>query len=174
MKRRELLVGVAAAALASGCATQEPNGLERVKTPPARYGSPFPLPSPTTTGTISLEKAIGKRRSLRAFGPGPLPLATIGQLLWAGQGATSPDGRRGAPSAGALYPLELYVVTPTQVVSAAPVVIVVAAVPDRTRVKYGALAEAFVQIEVGHAAQNLIPHGRRTSSPCRPIRASCT
>jgi nitroreductase len=61
------------------------------------------LPSPTATGTISLEKAIGKRRSLRAFRPDPLPTATIGQLLWAGQGVTSPDGkaplRRPAPCA---------------------------------------------------------------------------
>ena len=184
MKRRELLPGLAAAALASGCVSQAPS---RVQTSPARYGSPVPLPSPTGTGTISLEKAIGKRRSLRAFRPDPLPTATIGQLLWAGQGVTSPDGKRAAPSAGALYPLELYVVTPDQVmhylpdghraetravsdlrpgltaaavglssVGTTPVVIVVAAVPDRLSHRYGALAEAFVQIEVGHAAQNIL------------------
>ena len=72
------------------------------------------MPSPAATGMISLEKAIGKRRSLRAFRPDPLPMATIGQLLWAGQGITSPDGKRAGPSAGALYPLELYVVTPSR------------------------------------------------------------
>ena len=109
MKRRELLPGLAAAALASGCVSQAPS---RVQTSPPRYGSPVPLPSPTATGTISLEKTIGKRRSLRAFQPDPLPTATIGQLLWAGQGITSADGKRAAPSAGALYALELYVVTP--------------------------------------------------------------
>jgi hypothetical protein len=97
MKRRELLSGMAAAALASGCASQATNGAQRS---PARYGSPVPLPSPAVTGTISLEKAIGKRRSLRAFGPDPLPMATIGQLLWAGQGVTSPDGKRAAPRLG--------------------------------------------------------------------------
>jgi SagB-type dehydrogenase family enzyme len=187
MKRRELLSGLAAAALASGCASQEPSRLQRVKTPQARYGSPVPLPLPDTTGAISLEQAIGKRRSLRAFRPDPLPVASIGQLLWAGQGITSPDGKRAAPSAGALYPLELYAVTPQQVVhylpdghraetravsdlrpglkaaavgqssvGAAPVVIVVAAVPSRTSPTYGSQAEAFIQIEVGHAAQNIL------------------
>jgi len=158
-----------------------------VQTSPARYGSPVPLPSPATTDTISLEQAIGKRRSLRAFRPDPLPTATIGQLLWAGQGVTSPDGKRAAPSAGALYPLELYVVTPDQVmhylpdghraetravsdlrpglkatavnqstISAAPVVIVVAAIPSRLSHRYGDQAEPFVQFEVGHAAQNIL------------------
>ncbi|HEY7260858.1 MAG TPA: SagB/ThcOx family dehydrogenase [Trebonia sp.] len=184
MNRRELLSGLAAAALVGGCTSQAPS---RVRTSPAHYGSPVPLPSPNTTGTISLEKAIGKRRSLRAFRPDPLPIATIGQLLWAGQGVTSPDGKRAAPAAGALYPLELYVVTPEQVmhylpnghraqsravsdlrpklkaaavgqasVGAAPVVIVVAAVPGRLSHRYGDKADAFVQIEVGHAAQNIL------------------
>jgi len=146
-----------------------------------------PLPPPEVTGTISLEKAIGKRRSRRAFRPDPPPVATIGQLLWAGQGVTSPDGKRAAPSAGALYPLELYVVTPDQVmhylpdghraetravsdlrpglkatavnqstISAAPVVIVVAAIPSRLSHRYGDQAEPFVQFEVGHAAQNIL------------------
>jgi nitroreductase len=131
MKRRELLSGLAAAALVSGCASQAPS---RARTSPARYGSPVPLPSPTVTGTISLEKAIGERRSLRAFRPDPLPMATIGQLLWARQGVTSPDGKRAAPSAGALYPLELYVVTPEQVMHYLPA----------------------GHIEVGHAAQNIL------------------
>src|SRR5262245_23449931 len=117
MKRRELLSGLAAAALASGCTSQAPS---RAQTSPARFGSPVPLPSPDATGTVSLEKAIGERRSLRAFRPDPLPVTTIGQLLWAGQGVTSPDGKRAAPSAGALYPLELYAVTPEQVMHYLP------------------------------------------------------
>jgi hypothetical protein len=78
MHRRELLSGLATAALAGGCTSQAPS---RTQTSPARYGRPVPLPSPAATGTISLEKAIGKRRSLRAFRPDPLPTATIGQLL---------------------------------------------------------------------------------------------
>ena len=187
MKRRELLSGLAAAALATGCASQEPSGLLRLKTPEAQYRSPVPLPSPAAYGAISLEQAIWRRRSMRAFRPDPLPTGTIGQLLWAGQGITSPDGKRAAPSAGALYPLELYAVTPRQVmhylpdghrvqtrdvsdlrpglkaaaldqssVGAAPVVVVVAAVPSRSKHRYGPKTEAFVQIEVGHAAQNIL------------------
>ena len=114
MKRRELVTGLAAVALASGCTSQAPSRVQTHQTHQTRYGSPVPLPAPATTDTISLEKAIGKRRSMRAFRPDPLPIATIGQLLWAGQGVTSPDGKRAAPSAGALYPLELYVVTPSR------------------------------------------------------------
>ncbi len=117
MKRRELLTGLAAAVLAGGCASQAPGWM---RSSPARYGRQVALPPPATTSTIPLEMAIGERRSLRTFGPGPLPLATIGQLLWAGQGITSPDGKRAAPSAGALYPLELYLVTPTEVMHYLP------------------------------------------------------
>jgi SagB-type dehydrogenase family enzyme len=117
VKRRELLTGLAAAVLAGGCARQAPAW---VRTSQARYSRPVALPPPTTTSTIPLEKAIEQRRSQRDFRPGPLPIATIGQLLWAGQGITSPDGKRAAPSAGALYPLELYVVTPTQVMHYLP------------------------------------------------------
>jgi Nitroreductase family len=117
MKRRELRTGLAATALARGCTSQTSS---RVQTSQPRYSSPVPLPSPATTDTISLEKAIRKRQSLRAFRPDPLPINTIGQLLWAGQGITSPDGKRAAPSAGALYPLELYVVTPKQVMHYLP------------------------------------------------------
>jgi SagB-type dehydrogenase family enzyme len=184
VKRRELLTGLAAAMLAGGCASQAPGWVRASR---ARYGSPVALPPPTATGTISLEQVIRQRRSQRAFRPDPLPITTIGQLLWAGQGITSPDGKRTAPSAGALYPLELYVVTPTQVmhylpqghraeiravpdlrpglqaaafgqahVGAAPAIIVVVAAPGRTRRKYGARAEAFVQLEAGHAAQNIL------------------
>jgi hypothetical protein len=94
MKRRELLTGLAAAALASGCTSQAPS---REHTSQARYGNPVPLPSPATTDTISLEKAIGKRRSRREFRPDPLPTATIGQLLWAGQGSPAPTASAPLP-----------------------------------------------------------------------------
>lgn len=45
---------------------------------------------------------------MRAYGDAPLTLAEISQLLWAAQGITHPAGYRTAPSAGGLYPLELY------------------------------------------------------------------
>lgn len=67
------------------------------------------LPPPDTKGKLPLETAIEKRRSVRSFKKTPLTLSQIGQLLWSAQGLTSKEGFRAAPSAGALYPLELYV-----------------------------------------------------------------
>jgi SagB-type dehydrogenase family enzyme len=70
------------------------------------------LPAPRLEASLSLEAAIAKRRSKRAFRPEPLSLDKIGQLLWAAQGITGSDGRlRSAPSAMEAYPLELYVAT---------------------------------------------------------------
>ncbi len=68
------------------------------------------LPEPRRVGELSLEASISERRSVREFSDRPLSLADVGQLLWAAQGITSRDGGRAAPSAGALYPLELYLV----------------------------------------------------------------
>jgi SagB-type dehydrogenase family enzyme len=70
------------------------------------------LPTPRLTGSVSLEEAISRRASVREFGPQPLRAEEISQLLWAAQGITRDWGARSAPSAGALYPLELYLVTP--------------------------------------------------------------
>lgn len=67
------------------------------------------LPAAMLKGEVSLEEAIAARRSRRAYTSDPLTLAELGQLLWAAQGITGPEGQRTAPSAGALYPLELYV-----------------------------------------------------------------
>jgi SagB-type dehydrogenase family enzyme len=68
------------------------------------------LPSPVLTGSLPLEAALHRRRSVRNFAPQPLTLAEVSQLLWAAQGITSPDGKRTAPSAGARYPLEIHLV----------------------------------------------------------------
>ena len=78
------------------------------------------LPTPLASGAMSLEEALARRRSVRDFAATPLTLAELGQLLWAAQGITSQDGRRTAPSAGALYPLELYAVTAEAVYSYEP------------------------------------------------------
>jgi SagB-type dehydrogenase family enzyme len=67
------------------------------------------LPVPRLRGQLSLEEAISRRRSRRGFKDSPLTLEQVSQLLWAAQGITGPKGLRAAPSAGALYPLELYV-----------------------------------------------------------------
>jgi len=76
------------------------------------------LPQPVLDGTVSVEAALEQRRSVRQYGPGPLTLAEVSQLLWAAYGVTKPvpevaalrGGLRTAPSAGACYPLEIYLV----------------------------------------------------------------
>ncbi len=67
------------------------------------------LPEPKTKGKLSLEETINLRRSKRSFLNTDLSLEEISQLLWAAQGLT--DKRRGlrsAPSAGATFPLEVF------------------------------------------------------------------
>ena len=68
------------------------------------------LPAPRTDSDFSVERALRERRSVREFRPRAVTLSEISQLLWAAQGITRRDGLRTAPSAGALYPLELYLI----------------------------------------------------------------
>jgi len=88
-----------------------------------RGTNPIPLPEPRLDGPGSVEQALSQRRSTRRYESESLELADLGQLLWAAQGITRPmgesppgfswewrGGMRTAPSAGALYPLELYAV----------------------------------------------------------------
>lgn len=146
------------------------------------------LPAPGTNGPVSLEQALLRRRSVREYGTEALTDAELSQLLWAAQGITDPSGLRTAPSAGALYPLELYVATRAGLqhyeprghrlvtsseedlrpalaraahgqaaVADAPAVFVITAVPARTAGKYGEERGArYVQLEAGHAAENLL------------------
>lgn len=67
------------------------------------------LPAPRRAGGMSLAQCLSQRRSLREFTAERLSEAQVSQLLWAAQGITSTEGLRTAPSAGALYPLEIYV-----------------------------------------------------------------
>uniref|UniRef100_A0A7V3YFT6 SagB/ThcOx family dehydrogenase n=1 Tax=Candidatus Caldatribacterium californiense TaxID=1454726 RepID=A0A7V3YFT6_9BACT len=70
------------------------------------------LPSPRLDSDTSVEEALLQRRSHRSFARSPLTLPEIAQLLWVAQGVTDrAQGFRTAPSAGALYPLEVYIVT---------------------------------------------------------------
>lgn len=168
----------------AGCVHQAPPEVLETR---SRFTNQIALPPPDTRGSMPLDQAIAQRRSVREFRDEPVSLELIGQLLWAAQGVTDPSGKRAAPSAGAVYPLELYVVTPDQVlhylpaghraevaaapdhrpaleraahgqtaVGSAPAVVVVAAVPERTRAKYGAQADDFVNREAGHATENLL------------------
>lgn len=151
-------------------------------------GQATPLPAPRLKGELSFEEVLAKRRSVRSFSEQPLTLEEIGQLLWSAQGITDPKGFRTAPSAGALYPLEVYVVTGEGIahyipdghqitfqaadgakerlfeaalnqsaVKEAPAVFVITAVYERTAQKYGEKrAPRYVQLEAGHAAQNIL------------------
>lgn len=74
------------------------------------------LPSPKLKGSISLEEAISKRRSQRDFLDKDLSWEQISQLLWSAQGITARIwgySLRSTPSAGALYPMEIYLLTKT-------------------------------------------------------------
>ena len=69
------------------------------------------LMKPRLKGQIPLEGAIKKRRTIRSFAAGPLSLQQLSQILWAAQGITDDGGfKRAAPSAGALYPADIFVV----------------------------------------------------------------
>ena len=197
MSRRRATAGVLAVLVVASCAKQAP---AQLRSGAARFSSVVRLPPPDTRGTMPLDESIARRRSTRGFSPRPLSVALIGQLLWAGQGVTSPDGKRTAPSAGGLYPIDLYVVTAAQTmhylpdghrvevrtdgdhrsalgdaalgqpaVSTAPAVIVVAAVPARTRTKYGSRAGTFVALEAGHVTQNILLEATERSLAAVPI-----
>ena len=68
------------------------------------------LSAPRKKGEVSLEETLEKRRSHRSYAPKELRSEQISQLLWAAQGVVE-RGLRTAPSAGATYPLEIYLVT---------------------------------------------------------------
>jgi len=79
-------------------------------TPPQEQAEVIKLPEPQYDSDISLEQSLLERRSIRSYTGEPLTLQETSQLLWAAQGLTDPRGFRTAPSAGGLYPLELYIV----------------------------------------------------------------
>jgi len=135
---------------------------------------------------VSLEESLARRRSVREFQGRDLSWDDIGQLLWACQGVTDPQGFRTAPSAGALYPLDAFVITSSGVYRyhpeqhevrrmadrdvrdrirkaaldqdalGAPCIIAIAGVRQRTARKYGERAWRYVVLEAGHAAENLL------------------
>jgi SagB-type dehydrogenase family enzyme len=154
---------------------------DEIHLPPVRHNS-----------SVSLEATLLTRRSVRKYADEPLSLEEVSQLLWAAQGITDDGGYRTAPSAGALYPLEVYLLAGDVVglekgvykylpfghtiikvtsqdrrvdlhqaalkqdaIIQAPAVIVLAAVYDRTKAKYGDRAPQYVHIEAGSVAQNV-------------------
>jgi SagB-type dehydrogenase family enzyme len=69
------------------------------------------LPELEASGLSRIEELISKRRSIRIYKDKELSETVISRLLWAAQGISSEGGLRTSPSAGALYPLEIHVVT---------------------------------------------------------------
>jgi len=153
------------------------------------------LPPPRLRGEVSVEEAISKRRSRREYSSEPLKLEEVSNLLWAAQGITdSSNNFRAAPSAGATYPLELYVAVKKGGVAAlsegvyhydpfehalekhlnedvsdelcsaavsqrwvkdAPMNIIVAALYERTKERYGERGTRYVHMEAGHVGENV-------------------
>ncbi|MGB2853106.1 MAG: nitroreductase family protein, partial [Dehalococcoidia bacterium] len=89
----------------TGCA-----GPTATPTPGPLDYEPVSLPEVRLTSDVSLEETLLHRRSIRDYTEEALSLAEVSQLLWAAQGITEAWGGRTAPSAGALYPLEVYLV----------------------------------------------------------------
>ncbi|MBN1355336.1 SagB/ThcOx family dehydrogenase [bacterium] len=73
-------------------------------------GQVLRLPDPRLGQSSDLIDLLSTRRSIRQFSDRPVSLPDISRMLWAAQGITDPRGFRTAPSAGALYPLEIYLV----------------------------------------------------------------
>ena len=150
------------------------------------------LPEFRITGNMSLEETLKKRKTVRDYEDRPISIEQVSQILWAAHGVT--HGKYYTiPSAGALFPLEIYIVAEkvdgletglyhykpvgheielirkgsflSQVSNVAygqkalknpPVVFIISAVISRTEVKYKERALRYVQIEVGHAGQNIL------------------
>lgn len=106
------LFAVALLLLVGSCAMPSGTG-DDIQEKKSKSAATIALPAPMREGRMSLEEAISRRHSVREFTQEPLNERELSQLLWAAQGITRRDGYRAAPSAGALYPLELYVATPT-------------------------------------------------------------
>jgi SagB-type dehydrogenase family enzyme len=159
------------------------SAIERV--PEIRVVPVRPLPEPRLDGDVSFEASLLRRRATREFRADVLSDAELGQLLWAAQGeheggrnapsagalhplelyVAGPDGVSHYRPAGhelarssnddiraglAIAALE------QRAFATAPTVILIAGVEERSAEKYGSRAQRYVQIEVGHAAQNLL------------------
>ncbi|MBD3343756.1 MAG: SagB/ThcOx family dehydrogenase [Chitinivibrionales bacterium] len=99
-------IGFSCAAIAVFCA-------EKVTDSNPAWTDTISLASPQYDGGLSVAEAIYRRTSVRNFSKKPISFKALSQLLWAAGGKTV-DGVSGAtrsyPSAGGLYPLEIYLV----------------------------------------------------------------
>jgi len=104
--RRQLGMLIGGAALAA-CATTPPPRQLALRRPDGVIA----LPSPGPSTTLPLSVALAQRQSVREFTGATISVAQISELFWAAQGVTRSSGGRTSPSAGALYPLDVYAVT---------------------------------------------------------------
>ncbi len=175
----------------AACSTSSgPSAASPARPSSAGAASPLPpvppVPSVDGAGTPTLAATLSTRRSVRDFTDVPLTRAELGLLLWAAQGVTAANGHRTAPSAGALYALELYATTAEETLhylpdghrtevwaersvapglaratrqdppGRAPTLVVVTVTPARLAGKYGGRAGRYADLEAGHATQNLL------------------
>jgi SagB-type dehydrogenase family enzyme len=106
-----LFVALSACVLLVACAPRE-GGEESMLQNSMDAPVTVNLSSPSLSGARSLEEVLASRRSVREFMDVELAEVELSQLLWSAQGITDSSGKRTAPSAGALYPLEVYVALP--------------------------------------------------------------
>jgi len=105
VSKKILVFALTVLSLSAGCVPGEEPTPARL--PPE---TEVELPEPRQDSAVSIEETLLKRRSVRHYTGEPLTLQEVSQLLWAAQGTTDPRGFRTAPSAGATYPLETYIV----------------------------------------------------------------
>ncbi|MHC4131737.1 MAG: SagB/ThcOx family dehydrogenase [Planctomycetota bacterium] len=78
-----------------------------------RNSEKIKLPAPNIEQKMGLDETIKKRKSIRHFSSKPLSLKELSYLLWASTGIQRIEAGyefRTAPSAGALYPIETYII----------------------------------------------------------------
>ena len=110
-ERREILAGLGSAMFSFSLALFWPVRWAAAKGNKQYLEDVMELPQAKTQGTVSVEQAIDQRRTVRSYMPKMLSLDQLAQLLWSAQGITGNRGvKRSAPSAGALYPMDVYVV----------------------------------------------------------------
>ena len=191
--RRTVCIAVALAALiGGGCANrtepapaaEQPAPAE--SPPPWRHDSVRFLGPADELGEAELLDSMSRRGSVRDLSGEPLTNRELAALLWSAQGVSAPSGARTVPSAGALYPLETYVVTPQEVLRYLPAtasvevradpqakaavteavsgteaanayaMFIFTGVPARITGKYAERGIRYMWMEAGHAAQNLL------------------
>lgn len=110
-KLLKILAGIGVVAVGTSIGSLKILELTRREKELTVEGELIKLPEPRKKGSLSIEEAIESRRSRRSYTDDPVVLADISQLCWAVQGITEAKiGFRAAPSAGALYPLEIFLV----------------------------------------------------------------